>query len=88
MHIAEIVTDSRPEADSFLAGCEFVDDTSHVAVGVRRDEDMQGKWLAVVLNFDGEAENDLDHELTETDEDPIELYLEKFPGTVRYDRSS
>lgn len=85
MHIAEIITNSKTEAKSFLAGVEFCQDKSNKAIGVRQDDVIQGKWFAVVLNFDGPAENDLDEELTATDDDPIELYLEKFPGTEQYE---
>jgi hypothetical protein len=87
MHLSEIITNSRAEAESFLNGCEFADDTSHVAVGVRQDKDAAGQWLAIVLNYDGAPENDLDEELTDTDDDAIDLYLKKFPETEKYDRT-
>lgn len=85
MRLAEVIKDSREAAVSFLEGVAFCDDTSHDAVGVRRDEDSGDKWLAVVINYDAQPENDLDRELDDTDEDAIKLYMDKYPQTERYD---
>ena len=87
VHIAEIRRNSKAEAESFLAGLEFCDDSSNSAIGVRRDPDQHGKWLAVAVNFDAPYENDLDEELSASDSHPVEFYLEKYRGTERFDPS-
>jgi hypothetical protein len=88
MHVAEIVRDSVSSAQSFLDGLEFAQDSSHSAIGVRPDPQLDGSWQAVVINFDANAENELDEELTATERDPIELYLERHPDTERYDHAA
>lgn len=87
MHINEIRRNSKTEAESFLAGLEFCDDSSNASIGVRRDPDRAGIWLAVAVNFDAPSENDLDEELSASDSHPVEFYLERYRDTERFDPS-
>ncbi|HKC66302.1 MAG TPA: hypothetical protein VKB86_21850 [Pyrinomonadaceae bacterium] len=87
MHITEIRRNSKAEAESFLAGLEFCDDSSNASIGVRRDPGRADIWLAVVVNFDARPENDLDEELSASESHPIEFYLEKYGDTERFDPS-
>lgn len=87
MHIVEIRKNSKTEAESFLAGLEFCDDSSNSAIGVRRDSCRPDQWLAVAVNFDAHPENDLDEELSRSDSHPIEFYLEIYHDTERLDSS-
>jgi hypothetical protein len=87
VHIAEIRRNSKAEAESFLAGLEFCDDSSNSSIGVRRGPDRAGIWLAVVVNFDARPENELDEELSASESHPVEFYLEKYRDTERFDPS-
>ena len=87
MHVAEIRRNSKAEAESFLAGLEYCDDSSNSSIGIRRDPDRPGKWLAIVVNFDARPENELDEELSASESQPVEFYLGKYRDTERFDPS-